>query len=133
MHIYDNLLRHSGLVGYRITERLIIESLISDHGIDFRSGKCANQSTRAIDGVLRSTVPHSFPTKCHLSVVCTALLSNDVLSNSTLPSIQQMQLAQSKVQLQSSLCQNVDLLCHALRHAPLKVNIDSYSMPIISK
>jgi len=38
MHIKVNFLRHSGIVGHRIIEFLIIESdesLISDHGIDF--------------------------------------------------------------------------------------------------
>jgi len=35
MHINDNFLRHLGIVMYFNTERLIIESLISDDGIDF--------------------------------------------------------------------------------------------------
>jgi len=35
MHIYDNFLRHSGIVRYRIIEGSIIESLNADHGIDF--------------------------------------------------------------------------------------------------
>ena len=35
MHIYDNFLRHSGIVRYRSIECLIIESLNADHGIDF--------------------------------------------------------------------------------------------------
>ena len=35
MHICDNFLWHLSIVRYLIIECLIIESLISDHGIDF--------------------------------------------------------------------------------------------------
>jgi len=35
MYIYDNFLRHLGIDTYCIRQCLIIESLISDRGIDF--------------------------------------------------------------------------------------------------